>query len=490
MEIETASPAGDRGGCGVASRRCSARRRRHGVRRARRGEDDLRPRRLPGARRHRAGHEPDLHDRPPLRGPRAGLASRPVPLHVGVARRSGATSSRTSSDAIAFVEWPEAAGGRAAVAARARSRLRHRRPGAETDRARRRGEIPARSACSDADPRVRHGDRRRDERARRRRRGARRARRRAPSRVLEDVDALLRAGRCAPARPRRRSSSASGPAASPASRIGLAAARGLALALGFPVAGVSTLDALAAGAPGALPVIDAKRRRGVRRCRRRAVGRARRPSSRSSPGRCASATVPSATASVLEARGADVPPDDERAASPARPLPRARSRATSARPSCRAALPARAGRATGWPRSSSSCAGSSSRDLDAIERIERRSYPTPWSRSMFASELAKPTLDLPRRVRAETASLVGYLILSRYVDAWHVMNVAVAGLPPARHRPPMLDRLFELTAADGGAATRSRSASRTSTRSGSTNGSASRPAGSGAATTRTTARTR
>ena len=30
-------------------------------------------------------------------------------------------------------------------------------------------------------------------------------------------------------------------------------------------------------------------------------------------------------------------------------------------------------------------------DLDAIEQIERVSYRTPWSRSMFASELAKPS---------------------------------------------------------------------------------------------------
>ncbi len=30
-------------------------------------------------------------------------------------------------------------------------------------------------------------------------------------------------------------------------------------------------------------------------------------------------------------------------------------------------------------------------DLNAIERIERDSYPTPWSRSMFAGELAKPS---------------------------------------------------------------------------------------------------
>jgi [ribosomal protein S18]-alanine N-acetyltransferase len=30
-------------------------------------------------------------------------------------------------------------------------------------------------------------------------------------------------------------------------------------------------------------------------------------------------------------------------------------------------------------------------DLNGIETIEKRAYPTPWSRSMFASELAKPT---------------------------------------------------------------------------------------------------
>jgi tRNA threonylcarbamoyladenosine biosynthesis protein TsaB len=51
-----------------------------------------------------------------------------------------------------------------------------------------------------------------------------------------------------------------GPGSFTGIRIGLAAARGLALARELPMAGVSTLATLAAGAPGAVPVIDARRR--------------------------------------------------------------------------------------------------------------------------------------------------------------------------------------------------------------------------------------
>ena len=89
-------------------------------------------------------------------------------------------------------------------------------------------------------------------------------------------------------------------------------------------------------------------------------------------------------------------------------------------------------------------------DLAAIESIERASYPTPWSRSMFASELAKPSSISLGAFSTEDGELVGYLIISRYVDAWHVMNVAVA--PHWRRRGvarALLERLFAVTENDG-----------------------------------------
>ena len=87
-------------------------------------------------------------------------------------------------------------------------------------------------------------------------------------------------------------------------------------------------------------------------------------------------------------------------------------------------------------------------ELSAIERIEQRVYPTPWSRSMFAGELAKPS-SVSLGAFDEQGLLTGYLIVSRYVDAWHVMNIAV-DLEARRSgvASRLLEALFELTAGD------------------------------------------
>ncbi len=80
-----------------------------------------------------------------------------------------------------------------------------------------------------------------------------------PRTLLEDVDALLRE---ADAQPSEVDALVvgTGPGSFTSTRIGLAVARGLALALDVPAAGVSTLDALAAAREDAYPVVDARRR--------------------------------------------------------------------------------------------------------------------------------------------------------------------------------------------------------------------------------------
>jgi tRNA threonylcarbamoyladenosine biosynthesis protein TsaB len=141
--------------------------------------------------------------------------------------------------------------------------------------------------------------------------------------VLEDVDALLRQ---AGAHTRELDGVAVGigPGSFTGVRIGLATARGLALALGVPVAGVSTLDALAAGAPGATPVVDARRGEVfVLQGEPRVLAPDR---LELAPGTVCVGSGAVRYRSVLEGAGAEIPPDQDE-----RHVPRARFHAQLAR---------------------------------------------------------------------------------------------------------------------------------------------------------------
>ena len=140
--------------------------------------------------------------------------------------------------------------------------------------------------------------------------------------LLEDVDALLRQAGAHPS-DLDRLAVGLGPGSFTGVRIGLAVARGLALSLDLPGARVSTLDALAAGAPDALPVIDAKRREIFTVL----DGEPRVLTPQELPAEGAVCVGDGALRyrSLLEEHGAVVPPDDDE-----RHLPRARFHAALA----------------------------------------------------------------------------------------------------------------------------------------------------------------
>jgi len=83
-------------------------------------------------------------------------------------------------------------------------------------------------------------------------------RRSRAARILVDVEELLAEAGLAPDAVDG-IAVGTGPGGYTGLRMGLVTARTLAFSLGVGVAGVSTLDALAAGSPGAVPVLDARR---------------------------------------------------------------------------------------------------------------------------------------------------------------------------------------------------------------------------------------
>lgn len=67
-------------------------------------------------------------------------------------------------------------------------------------------------------------------------------------------------------------------------------------------------------------------------------------------------------------------------------------------------------------------------DIDAVMEIERRSFPTPWSRAAFVSELLDNDRAYYMVARADTETgprVVGYIGLWLIAGEGHITNVAV-----------------------------------------------------------------
>jgi ribosomal-protein-alanine N-acetyltransferase len=88
-------------------------------------------------------------------------------------------------------------------------------------------------------------------------------------------------------------------------------------------------------------------------------------------------------------------------------------------------------------------------DLPSVLAIERRSFPAPWSLAMFVLELSKPS-GVCLAAESEDG-LLGYLVCSRYVDVWHLMNVAVDA---SARRGGVASALVEALLAEAGPADR------------------------------------
>jgi [ribosomal protein S18]-alanine N-acetyltransferase len=63
------------------------------------------------------------------------------------------------------------------------------------------------------------------------------------------------------------------------------------------------------------------------------------------------------------------------------------------------------------------------RDLSQVVAIETVTAATPWSRAIFAAELGRAgNIDL---VVVRGGDVLGYILVSRYADVWHILNVCV-----------------------------------------------------------------
>ncbi|UCE78072.1 MAG: ribosomal protein S18-alanine N-acetyltransferase [Nitrospiraceae bacterium] len=62
-------------------------------------------------------------------------------------------------------------------------------------------------------------------------------------------------------------------------------------------------------------------------------------------------------------------------------------------------------------------------DLSEIVRIERASFPTPWSETLFYNELRKEQAVI--KVARTEIRIAGYIVANQVIDEGHILDLAV-----------------------------------------------------------------
>ena len=78
-------------------------------------------------------------------------------------------------------------------------------------------------------------------------------------------------------------------------------------------------------------------------------------------------------------------------------------------------------------------------DLEEVSEIERESFPTPWSKGLFAKELAIPFARAFVAQEKDSGKVVGYLCFWLVDQETHILNLAVH---PRRRRQGIGTRLL------------------------------------------------
>lgn len=81
-------------------------------------------------------------------------------------------------------------------------------------------------------------------------------------------------------------------------------------------------------------------------------------------------------------------------------------------------------------------------DLKEVLEIEKNSFPKPMAMNYFITQLAKDTSVC--LVAEEAGHIIGYIVVTQYVEVWHILDIAVHDDYRRRYiATDLLDELFK-----------------------------------------------